>query len=64
MNFLPKFRIFKNALWHGQIYYAHIFDHEFRTPAYNKAKRPEIVVLNNPYLSSLKGFVQDDGSRG
>jgi len=64
MNFLPKFRIFKNALWHGQIYYAHIFDHEFRTPAYNKAKRPEIVVLNNPYLSGLKGFVRDDGSRG
>ena len=52
INFLPKYRIFKNALWHAQIYYAHIFDHEFRTVAYNTAKRPDIAVLTNPYLSS------------
>lgn len=52
INFLPKYRIFKNAVWLGQIYYAHILDHEFRTVAYNTAKRPGIAVLTNPYLSS------------
>jgi hypothetical protein len=64
MNFLPKFRIFKNALWHGQVFYAHVFDHEFRTLAYNRARRPEAVVLNNPYLARLNQFVKDDSSRG
>ncbi|MBR0875132.1 hypothetical protein JQ633_32565 [Bradyrhizobium tropiciagri] len=52
VNFLPKYRIFKNALWHGQIYYAHILDHEFRGVAYNTTKRPKIAVLTNPYLSN------------
>jgi len=51
MNFLPKYRVFKNALWLGQVFYAHVLDHEFRTPAYNQARRPEIAVLTNPYLS-------------
>ena len=50
MNYLPKYRIFKNAYWHGQIFYAHILDHNFRTLEYNKARRPQIAVLPNPYL--------------
>lgn len=52
VNFLSKHRIFKNAIWHGQIFYAHILDHEFRTPSYNEARRQEIAVLSNPYLES------------
>jgi hypothetical protein len=51
MNFLSKWRIFKNAIWHGQIYYAHIFDHEFRSLEYVRAKRAGLVyALTNPFL--------------
>ena len=51
MNFLSKWRIFKNAIWHGQIYFAHIFDHEFRSLEYVKAQRAGLVhALSNPFL--------------
>jgi hypothetical protein len=50
MNFLSKWRIFKNAVWHGQVYYAHVFDHEFRSLQYVEAHRGEVVVLSNPFL--------------
>jgi hypothetical protein len=50
MNFLSKLRIFKNAVWHGQLYYAHIFDHEFRSLQYLEARRSEVRVLTNPFL--------------
>jgi hypothetical protein len=50
MNFLSKWRIFKNAIWHGQLYYAHIFDHEFRSLEYISSRRSERRVLTNPFL--------------
>ena len=51
MNFLSKWRIFKNAIWHGQVYYAHVFDHEFRSLEYVKAKRAgQVFALSNPFL--------------
>jgi hypothetical protein len=50
MNFLSKWRIFKNAIWHDQVYYAHIFDHEFRSLHYIEARRSRVQVLTNPFL--------------
>lgn len=50
MNFLSRLRIFKHAVWHGQMFYAHVLDHEHRSVAYNKARRTTPTVLSNPNL--------------
>ncbi|MET3908985.1 hypothetical protein ABID59_003331 [Bradyrhizobium sp. S3.3.6] len=50
MNFLSKWRIFKNAIWHNCVYYAHVFDHKFRSLPYVEAHRTKSAVLTNPYL--------------
>ncbi|MBI3434346.1 MAG: hypothetical protein HY056_04600 [Proteobacteria bacterium] len=50
VNYLSKLRFFKNAFWHGQIYYAHVFDHRFRSNEYNKARGRKPTFLTNPYL--------------
>jgi hypothetical protein len=55
MNFLSKWRILKNATWHEQLYYAHIFDHEFRSLEYIKAHRSQVRVFDNPYLRNMGG---------
>jgi hypothetical protein len=49
-NFLTELRIFKRAVWHRQIYLAHIFDHEFRSLEYVRKRRTEVAVLTNPYV--------------
>jgi hypothetical protein len=49
-NFLRESRIFKRAIWHKQIYLAHIFDHEFRTVEYIGLRRKGVAVLTNPYI--------------
>jgi hypothetical protein len=49
-NLLGEHRIFKHAIWHRQIYLAHIFDHEKRSIDYIRANRTASVVLSNPYL--------------
>lgn len=49
-NFLTELRIFKRAIWHKQIYLAHVFDHERRSVAYIQANRKDVRVLTNPYI--------------
>jgi hypothetical protein len=49
-NFLSELRIFKRAIWHKQIYLAHVFDHEFRSPQYIQRHRKGVSVLTNPYI--------------
>jgi hypothetical protein len=49
-NFLNELRIFKRAVWHKQIYLAHVFDHERRSIAYVESRRKKPLVLNNPYI--------------
>ena len=67
MNFLSKLRIFKNAIWHEQIYYAHIFDHEYRSISFIKNRRKTKAILTNPHLqdsswidSRLRNDAQSD----
>ena len=48
MNNLRYLRIFKNAVWIDQMYYAHILDSERRKP--DSWKNNKIVKLYNPYL--------------
>lgn len=50
MNFLAKRRIFKHAIWHDQVYFAHIFDHPWRAIENVARRRKVINVLTNPYL--------------
>jgi hypothetical protein len=49
-NFLSELRIFKRAIWHKQIYLAHIFDHKHRSIEYIQRHRKNVSVLSNPYL--------------
>ena len=49
-NFLNELRLFKRAIWHKQIYIAHVFDHPFRSVAHIEAQRNEARVLTNPYI--------------
>lgn len=49
VEFLKEWRIFKNALWHKQIYHAYVLDHNQRTVHYNMNKRKPIT-LENPYI--------------
>jgi hypothetical protein len=49
-NFLTELRIFKRAIWHKQIYLAHVFDHERRSIAFIEASRKDVRVLTNPYI--------------
>jgi hypothetical protein len=49
-NFLSQLRIFKRAIWHKQIYLAHVFDHEWRSLAYIEGNRKGVSVLTNPYI--------------
>jgi hypothetical protein len=49
-NFLNELRLFKRAIWHKQIYIAHVFDHPSRSVAYIEAQRNEARVLTNPYI--------------
>jgi hypothetical protein len=49
-NFLSELRIFKRAIWHRQIYLAHVFDHESRSLEHIQRKRTAAAVLTNPYL--------------
>ena len=49
-NFLSELRLFKRAIWHKQIYIAHVFDHPFRSVAYIESQRNEARVLTNPYI--------------
>lgn len=49
-NFLNELRIFKRAVWHKQIYLAHIFDHEYRSLAYIERNKKNVSVLANPYI--------------
>jgi hypothetical protein len=49
-NFLSELRLFKRAIWHKQIYIAHVFDHPFRSVGYIAAQRNEARVLTNPYI--------------
>jgi hypothetical protein len=49
-NFLNELRIFKRAIWHKQIYLAHIFDHEYRSIEYVRRRRTTVSVLTNPYV--------------
>lgn len=48
-NFLSELRIFKRAVWHKQIYLAHVFDHHRRSIEHIKARGNEVQVLINPY---------------
>lgn len=51
MNCLSQSRIFKNAVWHKQLFYAHILDHEYRTVGFNQKRRgSKVFFLTNPYL--------------
>jgi hypothetical protein len=51
MNCLSQSRMFKNAVWHRQLFYAHILDHEYRTVVFNqKVRGSKILFLPNPYL--------------
>lgn len=50
MNFLAKRRIFKNAIWHEQIYFAHIFDHPWRSIENITKRRTSVTVLTNPFI--------------
>jgi hypothetical protein len=34
----------------SQLYYAHVFDHEFRSLEYNESHRSKVRVLTNPFL--------------
>ena len=49
-NFLSELRILKRAIWHKQIYLAHVFDHEYRSAAYIQRNRKGTNVLSNPYI--------------
>jgi hypothetical protein len=49
-NFLTELRIFKRAIWHKQIYCAHVFDHEYRSLKYIAERRSRAAVLTNPYI--------------
>lgn len=49
-NFLNELRIFKRAIWHKQIYLAHIFDHTFRSISYIQQQKNAVRVLTNPYI--------------
>jgi hypothetical protein len=49
-NFLNELRIFKRAIWHKQIYLAHIFDHEYRSVPFIEQQRKDVRVLTNPYV--------------
>ena len=48
MNQLSNWRIFKNALWLDQMYFAHVLSHDFRDPANWQTKNKQ--VLTNPYI--------------
>ena len=50
VNFLSRLRVFKHAVWHEQMYYAHILDHEHRSVMFNRKRRGAVVVLSNPQL--------------
>jgi hypothetical protein len=47
-NFLNGLRIFKRAIWHKQIYVAHVFDHAFRSIPYIQQQKNAVRVLTNP----------------
>ncbi len=49
-NLLSRHRIFKHAIWHHQIFMAHVFDHPRRSIENVRAARTHITVLTNPCL--------------